>query len=239
MSDPTPFSIANEGHLHAALKQWLAEPGDQFEQPVGGYVIDIVRGERLIEIQTAHFGALRAKLDRLTAQHPVTLVHPIAQSTWIVKQDAAGRALGRRKSPRRGDIVHLFRELVHAPRLLGRPGFALEVLLVDVEEIWQQGAARNWRRRGWGVRERRLLAVHDRRRFDGPADVATLLPPLPEPFTTAELAQALGQPVAPARQMAYCLRQLGLLTAVGKRGRAVLYVSAGSAEGAGETLDKA
>jgi hypothetical protein len=42
----------NEKALHASLKQWYARPGDRFEVAVGGFVIDIVRAELLIEIQT-------------------------------------------------------------------------------------------------------------------------------------------------------------------------------------------
>ena len=41
----------NEKPLHAGLKEWVARPGDAFEQPVDGYVIDIVRDDLLIEIQ--------------------------------------------------------------------------------------------------------------------------------------------------------------------------------------------
>tara|TARA_B110000014_G_C20100324_1_gene577464 strand:- start:1253 stop:1462 length:210 start_codon:yes stop_codon:yes gene_type:complete len=33
----------NEGSLHASLKQFFAQPGDEFEVPINGYVIDIVR----------------------------------------------------------------------------------------------------------------------------------------------------------------------------------------------------
>ncbi|MHA1257030.1 MAG: hypothetical protein ACTSPS_15680 [Promethearchaeota archaeon] len=40
-----------EKSLHAELKNWLKLPGDKIESPVDGYIIDIVRGELLIEIQ--------------------------------------------------------------------------------------------------------------------------------------------------------------------------------------------
>ncbi len=41
-----------ESGLHADLKRWYAQPGDEFEIALDGYVIDIRRGEYLIEIQT-------------------------------------------------------------------------------------------------------------------------------------------------------------------------------------------
>ena len=43
-----------ERSLHAALTEHLAEPGDQIEVRLGRYVIDIVRDDTLIEIQTRH-----------------------------------------------------------------------------------------------------------------------------------------------------------------------------------------
>ena len=44
--------LLNEKPLHASLKAWYAQPGDRFEVNVDGSVIDIVRGELLVEIQT-------------------------------------------------------------------------------------------------------------------------------------------------------------------------------------------
>ena len=42
----------NEGALHAQLKDWYRRPGDRLEQNVGGFVVDLVRGDLLVEIQT-------------------------------------------------------------------------------------------------------------------------------------------------------------------------------------------
>ena len=56
------------------------------------------------------------------------------------------------------------------------------------------------------------------------ARIGRLLPPdLVEPFTTRELSKTARQPVRLAHKMVYSLREMGVLVAVGKRGRAVLY----------------
>ena len=55
----------NESSLHAQLKQLLSEQGDEFEVDLDGFVIDIRRGDLLIEVQTGSFGAMGRKLDRL------------------------------------------------------------------------------------------------------------------------------------------------------------------------------
>jgi hypothetical protein len=66
------IGLLNEKPLHASLKQWYARPGDRFEVPVDGFVIDIVRGRLLIEIQTRNFASTRAKLIKLTGTTHLT-----------------------------------------------------------------------------------------------------------------------------------------------------------------------
>jgi len=135
--------------------------------------------------------------------------------------------LGRRKSPKRGSLELVFEELVSLPRLLAHPNFSLEVLLIQEEEIRRYAGARHWRRRGWVTHERRLLQVVDRRQFETPADMRALIPAaLAEPFTTTELAEAIRQPLWLAQKMCYCLREMKAITAVGKRGRGILYMRA-------------
>lgn len=218
----------NEKPLHAALKEWYARPGDRFEVSVDGFVIDIVRGDLLVEIQTGNFAAIKRKLSALVPSHPVRLVYPIAREKWIVKlaEDGNGQ-LGRRKSPKRGTLEQVFRELVSFPALLSHPNFTLEVLFIQEEETRRYDGKRGWRRRGWVTYERRLLQVVGSHLFETPVDVAALFPPdLCEPFTTSDLAAAIARPRWLAQKMAYCLREMGAITSTGKRGNAILYIRA-------------
>jgi hypothetical protein len=223
-----PIGTLREGPLHAALKEWYAQPGDRSEVPVDGYFVDIVRGELLIEIQTASFASIKGKLSDLVARHPLRLVYPIAQEKWIVKLAAdLTTQVSRRKSPKRGTIDEVFAELVSFPHLMALPNFALEVLFIREEEARRYGPERAWRRRGWVTHERRLVEVLGRRLFESPTNMAALLPPgLPQPFTTADLAEGLGKGRRLAQRMAYCLREMGAVSVVGKRGRAILYAQA-------------
>jgi len=230
MTDTAPvINTWNEGPLHAALKAWYAQPGDALEVPVDGYIIDIVRGDVLIEIQTRGFTALKDKLAALTRTHPVRLVYPIAQEKWIVKLAEDGEsALSRRKSPKRGSIEQIFDELVRIPDMLAQPNFTLEVVFIHEEEVRRHDARRRWRRKGWVTHERRLIEVVAQRRFTSPEDVRALIPAsLAEPFTTAELTAHIPGGLRRAYRMVYCLRAMGLLTATGKRGRATLYRQTG------------
>jgi len=213
-----------EKPLHAALKRWYSETGDRIEEPVDGFVIDLVRGELLIEIQTRGFSSMKRKLATLLADHPVRLVYPIPQQKWIVKVDDAGGVVSRRKSPKRGSIVDLFAELVSVPHLIADPNLTVEVLLIHEEEVRRYDGTKAWRRKGWVVEERRLVDVVDQLVIDSPEALAMLLPgEVPEEFTTADLAVALGRHRRLAQQMTYCLRNAGVLEMVAKRGNAIVY----------------
>ena len=123
-----------EKSVHAGIKDWLGRADDQFEVTIDGYVIDIVRGQQLVEIQTANFTALKRKLAALLKTHPVHLVYPIAQEKWIVRQTAVGEAISRRKSPKRGRPLDIFKELVRIPHLLAEPNLTIGILLTQQED---------------------------------------------------------------------------------------------------------
>jgi hypothetical protein len=153
---PDQIGSLNEKPLHASLKKWYAGPTDQFEVSVDGYVIDIVRGDLLVEIQTRNFAAIKRKLVGLTAHHRVRLMHPIAQEKWIVKLAKEGEGQdSRRKSPKRGTLDQVFEELVSFPKLLSNPNFSLLLLLVHEEEVRRYDAKRGWRRADRLLFERR------------------------------------------------------------------------------------
>ena len=224
MTSASHIGVLAETTLHADLKTWYARPGDVLETKVDGFVIDIVRGDTLIEIQTRQFGALRRKLETLLPRHHVHVLHPIPLEQWIVRLADDGAAHSRRKSPKRGQLIDIFRELVFIPALLPHPNLTLEILLTQ-EETWLRNDGRgSWRRQRWSIHDRRLLAVVETAGFVTPADLCSLLPAsLTPPFTNHELAQALGCRLSLAQKMSYTLRQAGVLGVAGKQGNALLY----------------
>ncbi|HSJ33893.1 MAG TPA: hypothetical protein VLB85_02455 [Acidimicrobiia bacterium] len=224
MSSRPHVGTLREKPLHAALKRWYAEEGDRIEEPVEGFVVDIVRGETLIEIQTQGFASMKRKLDRLLDYHQLRIVHPIPVEKRILKIDDGGAIVSRRLSPKRGTVVDIFGELVSFPTLISHPGLTIEVLLTREEEVRRFDGTKAWRRRGWVVEERRLVEVVDRVVLESPATLAALLPVgLPTEFTTADLASDLGCGRRLAQQMTYCLRHVGAIEIVGKSGNSMLY----------------
>ena len=195
------------------------------EAKVDGFHIDIIRDNLLIEIQTGIFSSQRRKLNKLIKKHRVRLVFPIAQGKLIVRLDADGvTQLGRRKSPKKGNLFHLFKELVSIPDLIKNRNFSLEVLLIYEEEIRLGDGAGSWRRKGWSIVDHRLIEVLSRHTFSKPSDFITLIPAdLPDPYSTEELANSINQPRWLAQKMAYCLRCMGVIKITGKKGNSLLY----------------
>lgn len=226
MKDSAPhIGTLREKPLHASLKRWYARSGDRIEVPVDGFVIDLVREDLLIEVQTRGFSSMKQKITTLLdLGHRVRVVHPIPIDKWIVKVDADGTVLSRRRSPRHGNPTDVFAELVSFPNLLADPRLEIDVILTNEEEYRRYTPNRSWRRKGWTIEERRLIDVVDTLLISNTDDLAALLPAgLSDPFTTADLATELGRPRRSAQQMAYCLRIADVIVAVGKRGNAVEY----------------
>jgi hypothetical protein len=212
-----------EQQYHASLKTWLAKPGDMIEQKVGGYHIDILRQDLVIEIQTGNFTKLRTKLLGLLDSQRVLVVYPIALTKWIVRQTKRGRQISRRRSPKRGRVEHLFDELLYIAELVRHPNFNLLVLFTEQEEIWRDDGRGSWRRKHWSIADKRLLAVDEGPTFTSLGDYLQLVPAgLPDPFTHRELADALNAPLRLSTRMSYCLRKMGCLETRGKSGRALL-----------------
>lgn len=221
-----------EKSLHAALKAHYAQPGDLVEMPLGGYVIDILRpgGEgdafayQCIEIQTRSLAKMKPKLLKLLDTYPIRVVHPVAQTRYVVRIDADGVIVSRRKSPMKGTVYHLFAELVNLPTLIQHPNFSLEVALIHEEQVWVDDEQGSWRRKHWSIHDRRLLAVGEAVRLNAVEDFAALLPSdLTPEFDTGGLAKVLKLQRPLARKMAYCLRAMGVIEVCGKQGRAYVY----------------
>lgn len=219
------IGMLNEGALHAALKQDYLGDNGAAEVPFSGFVADVVRDGVIYEIQTSSFSGLGRKMRDLAELGPVVLVHPIAQRKTLVRlQDAQTGEITTRRSPKRGAMVHILRELVYLPDMLGHPNFAVEVVLTEEEEQQEFDPKGRRGRGGWRRKGRHLIRVLERLRINAPEDLWGFVgQELPGVFTTRDLAQAMGQTAELGRQLAYCLRHLGVIEVCGKTGNAINY----------------
>jgi hypothetical protein len=219
-----PLKIMNEYSLHSDVIELYSLSGDRFEVKLDNYVVDILRGQLVIEVQTKNFSSLKEKLRALTEKYKVRLVYPLPEEKWITYTTKDNKVINRRKSPRKGRLTDLFRELVMTPQLIGDENFSLEVLFIDEEEVRCDDGKGSWRRRGVSIKERRLLRVNDRILFQNKTDYITMLPGnLNQVFTNRELAKLSEVPVGIARRMTYCLRMGNIIRIAGKNGRELAF----------------
>lgn len=219
--DNNNINILGESSLHAALKNWYAQPGDLIETPVDGHIIDIKRADLMIEIQYRNFSAIKKKLVKLLEDHRVRVVHPIAEVKWITRlSEEGGATLSRRRSPKKGRPEHIFVELVHIPELVKHPNFSVELILIEQEEFRTNDGKGSWRRRGWSIIDHKLINIRDRLQLETTDAYRNFIPQnIHQPFTTGELSDTLAIPMNLAQRMVYCLRKMDLVEVVGKQGR--------------------
>jgi len=227
-----------ETRLHAALKAVYALPDDKLESLVDGFYIDVVKANGLlIEIQTGNFRSIRNKLSSLLRDYQIKVVYPVTAERWIQRVDQHGGSISYRKSPKKGLIIEVFKEITSIPGLLLHPNFLLEVVLIQEEQTWQDDGRGSWRRKHWSIVDRNLLGILSATSFNKSADYYDLLPKgLPQPFTTADLHKEMSKLAGFSTQkipvgyisligkMVYTLREMGLIKQIGKQGRRNLYI---------------
>lgn len=216
-----------ETSLHQQLKSWYAVDGAATEVPLGRFRIDVVQGDRLIEIQHGGLAAIRDKIRHLLKKHDVTVVKPLIGKKRIIKLDGPdGKVVSRRLSPKRANWLSFFDELVYFTKVFPHPRLTIEVPMVEVEEVRYPGHGKRRRRRNGDflIQDQLLVDVRESMVFETASDLLALVPShLRSPFHTGQLADRLGVKRWEAQRVAYCLRETGAVEMVGKKGNALLY----------------
>lgn len=225
-TDRAGIGIMNEMSVHSALKELYYAPGDLLEAKVDRYVVDLVKPDRLVEIQSGNFSSIRGKLEYLLQDYVVHLVYPVAEQKYLVYTSPDDdREISRRKSPKKGTVWDVFSELVYIPKLITHPNLYIEVILIVEEEIRCADGKGSWRRNKVSIVDRRLSDVVEHKVFLSPEDYAAVLPSdLPSPFSNNDLAKSLKIPVYQARRITYTLREAGIIQLAGKTGNQLLYI---------------
>jgi len=212
-----------ESSLHRALK--FSYAGRRTEREVAGYVADgISAGGEFIEVQIGSFAPLKKKVPEFARLGGLRVVYPVFVAKYIEVYDSKGKREYRRKSPRRGGPWDLFNALVYAPELPLTRGLAIELVLLDAAEQRIRDGNGSWRRKGLSIKDRQLLAVHERIRLEKPADYLRFVPfTRKEPFTSASLAAKAGIRRELAQKTLYVLARLGVIEKTGKERNALVY----------------
>ena len=238
-----------EKRLHAAVKRYLCEDITAHERVVGDMAAEVDGDGRIIgkrrrmvadiltpdgeifEVQTGGLYPLRKKIEWYLSHttHRVTVVCPlpaVKYLSWISPDD--GEVISRHKSPKRGQVKDLAKELYWLAPFVGHPRFSLRVLLLELEEY---RLADGWSadgKRGSNRYDRFPTALLGDETLDVAEDYARhFLPdaiPCHESFTAAMYAKATGIRGKATYSTLRLLCQLGILREGEKIGRSQGFV---------------
>lgn len=214
----------HERTLHLALKYYFAPDAATHEQSIGGFVADAVTEDGVIEVQTRNLSRLKEKLAAFLQHCPVTVVHPVADTKWVVWVDDNGVVQSRRKSPKRESIYTALGEIYSLRGFIGNSPLRFALCFVEVEQYrCLNGYGKQKKIRGEHI-DRVPLTLHDIVMLETPADYLALLPDaLPMAFTAAEAAKLAKCSESDMRMLLNLLGQLHTMEKCGKRGRANLW----------------
>lgn len=215
-----------ETTLHRQLKEYYCNDDCQIEVKLGRYRIDVVDGDRLIEIQHSGLAAIRPKIADLIKSHKVDVIKPIIARKKLIKLTRKnGTVQSARFSPRQGGFLDLIDELLYFTRVFPHRNLRLITPIVEIEEIRYPGHGKRRRKRAgdFVVKDRLLTKVQETHTYQVASDLWNGLPKIKEPFDTGQLAEAMEIQRWQAQRVAYVLRHTGCLNQVGKRGNSNLF----------------
>ena len=219
-----------ETSLHQRMKRIYADDESQIEQKLGRYIIDVLRDDELVEVQFSSLSSINRKVrDLLNKNHKVRVVKPLVMRKQLVRCAGKGeRVVSRRKSPKQGNLLDIFEELIYFTRVFPHRNLVLEVPLIHIEE-WSFPTPPSQKRRRrppkkYTVEDQRLVELVETHEFRTSQDLTKLLPKdIPQPFDTAELAKAMETKRLVAQKVAYCMKHMKAIITAGKKGNAILY----------------
>lgn len=219
-----------ETSLHRQLKLLYAKDRRSTEVECEGYRIDAISDDgELIEIQYSSLGALRRKIDHLLRsdrRRRVRIVKPIFACKRVTTLNRPkGTVIRSRMSPKRSDWLDLFLDLVHFTSIFPHKRMALEVLLIEAEEIRVDRVRRRARGKPYRTLDIQLVRTRCSIELRSASDLLERLPvsQLPNQFDTSDLAAAIERPRWLAQKVAYCLRTMGAIEPVERKRNGLRY----------------
>ncbi len=223
-SDPI-IGTLNEHTLHLALKHYCEPDAVYHEVPCMGFVADILREDRITEIETRSFTNIKRKLGAFLPQYLVTVVYPVVVKKWVIWMEPQTGVLSEKhKSPKKGRPLDVMYELYKLSAYLSHPNFRLTLVFCEVEEYkCRDGWSRDGKR-GATRAERIPTGFLGQLTIECPADYEKLVDVLPEgTFTASEFAKANKLRGRYAWYALQVLIKAGVIMSCGRKGRAFLY----------------
>jgi hypothetical protein len=218
-----------ERTLHATLKSHYESDKTKHEIRFMGFVADIKNDNGITEIQTRSFNAMRKKLSTFLEHEKVTVVYPAVRNKWLIWVDPhTGEMSEKRKSPIKGGIYDIFRELYRIKQYLTHPNFHLRILPVDIEEyrICTRSIddPRRSNRFGSTRIERIPVGFGKEIAIDSTEDYKKIIPDgLDGEFTSADFARIAKKSRSLSQTALNVLTFVGAVERIGKNKKSIVY----------------
>lgn len=220
------IGMQSEKTLHLFLKYYLQPDESCHEIKLSRYVADIFSDEKITEIQTRSFNAMRKKLNYfLENGYDVTVVYPLAaikKLCWINPE--TGDVSKIRKSPKKMSVHDAFYELYKIKGFLKHERLHFRFILMELMEYRNLDGWSNDGKKGSTRFDRIPSEILGEITINSVCDYKNVLPDgLPEEFTAADYSRCSFVNIKRARMAINVLKYVGTIEEVGKKGRAIVY----------------
>ncbi len=225
MKQEHQIGTLSEKNVHASLKKIIEPDESKHEIKVGKFHADILNESGIIEIQTRNFNLLRKKLDFYLEHEVVTIVHPMPRQKWLVWIDTqTGEISQKRKSPKLGSVQDAFVELYRIKQYLDHPNLRIQLFLIDMVEYRNLDGYSRDKKKGSTRNERSIEEIVDVICINSISDFQNMMPlGLGERFTSKDYGKLAKRNTRVTGFAINVLNYLGMIRAVGKEGRFILY----------------
>ena len=226
-SEHERFNIGTykEKKLHRILKLYLEPDSAYHEIPFEGYIADIKKENRIIEIETSGFTGLREKLDAFLPTCQVTLVYPITSVrtiSWIDPE--SGEISPKRRSPKKENIYDLLFECIYILDYLANPNLTILGVCLEMQEYRMLDGWSRDRKRGSHRYERIPTDIFEIISLQGRDSYKAIVPDdCKSDFTMKQFCQSIGKNQYTGRAIMKILQKLEIVSRTGKKDRCLLY----------------
>ena len=226
--DDSGIGTYNEKTIHKVLKYFF-EPDDFFHEiPLGDYIADIKRDNKIVEIQTSAFSSVRNRLDFFLRSNEVEVVYPIVGRKHLVWIDpATGDSAGPVLTHRKLNMTKVLPELGRLGALFNDPRLSVTCVIMEATEYRLKDGWGNGGKRGAHSVDKVPTSLMDMATIADAGDISKLLSfSENDEFTSKEFAKACGFSHRSTRDISMALkflRDMGIIETVSKRGNALVY----------------
>ena len=214
-----------EKTLHQIIKYYLTLDESKHEVSIDKKIVDIYINNQIYEIQTQGFDKLRSKLEALLLNYKVTIVYPIPYIKQIYLINEYGEIISNRKSPKKGSVLEIFKELYKIKSYLKNDNLKFKIIMFNSDEYRDQIPKKHVRSKGYKRNDQIVSEIIKEYDINKEYSLVNLLDDLnlPEVFTTEDVRKKGKVSKKTSSLVLNILSYLGYVEKIGAKNRYNVY----------------